>query len=302
MVRLGLCCLFAREPITFRSVTAKSLYGLTRKEQLRKLSGICLHNAHSLLAAVKTVHRLGIGAFRISSQFLPRYTHPDIGYHLEDLPDAVEIVAIFKQVNRLRRSDDIRLSFHPDQFVVLSSPHEDVVKRSLAEIEYQTILAKAMGADAINIHVGGAYGDKTQSLNRFARSFERLSMAAQERLTVENDDVTYTVSDILPFCNALKIPLVYDVHHHRCNPDSLSEEEATQRSLETWNRQGREPLFHISSPKNGWNSPKPRPHADYLDPADIPNAWRSLSGFTLDVEAKAKELAVLKLKNEWPFN
>jgi len=88
--------------------------------------------------------------------------------------------------------------------------------------------------------------------------------------------------------------MVYDVHHHRCNPDGLSVEEATSLAMATWHNLGREPYFHISSPKNGGREGSPKPHADYINPADFPSCWHE-QNITVDVEAKAKELAVLRL-------
>ena len=301
MVRLGLCCIFIEEPIRFRVVTAKTLSAFPRDVQLDRVSKVCLHNTASLLDALQAVDRLGIKAFRILSPLFPRYTHPDVGYTVDMLPDAEPILATLRRINAFRKSRDIRLSFHPDQFVVLNAQQEDVVAKSIAEIEYQALLARAVGAEVINIHVGGAYGDKAASLRRFARNFSRLSGQAQKRLTLENDDSLFTPSDILPLCRDLRIPLVYDVHHHRCNPDSLSIEEATALSMETWVPRKQEPHFHISSPKHGWEGGDPKPHADYVDPADVPDAWRAIGRFTLDVEAKAKERAVLRILSEWPF-
>jgi UV DNA damage endonuclease len=89
----------------------------------------------------------------------------------------------------------------------------------------------------------------------------------------------------------LKIPLVYDVHHHRCLPDAWSVEEATRMMLSTW--KGREPYAHISSPREPAGR-DPRPHAAFVDPADLPPEWADLR-LTVDVEAKEKERAVLKL-------
>jgi UV DNA damage endonuclease len=86
---------------------------------------------------------------------------------------------------------------------------------------------------------------------------------------------------------------VYDVHHHLCLGDGLSIEEATELAFNTWH--GREPCAHLSSPKGGWKGPNIRAHADYIDPVDFPDAWRSRA-MTIDVEAKAKERAVLALK------
>jgi UV DNA damage endonuclease len=149
-------------------------------------------------------------------------------------------------------------------------------------------------ADVINIHGGGAYGNKQQALADFARNIDRLSLSVRNRLTLENDDKTYTPADLLPVCRSVGIPLVYDVHHHRCNPDELSIEEATNQVLATWNR---EPMFHISSPMEGWDGPKPERHHDFIDVNDFPECWQKNS-ITVEVEAKAKEVAVVRLQTE----
>jgi len=295
-MRLGLCCLFKNEPVTFRTTTAKALATVQRTEQLVKLSAICTHNAANLLLAVKTVQRLGIGSFRIMSPLLPRMTHPEVGYQLTDLPDAQHITALLEKVRSFARTHDIRLSFHPDQFVVLASPHPAVVANSIRELEYQAMLAEAVGAEVINIHAGGAYGDKQSALERLSDTVKHLPEAVRQRLSLENDDVSYTVRDLLPVCEKLAIPLVYDVHHHRCNPDGLTVEEATLLAGATWMAVGREQYCHISSPRSGWGSGNPKPHADYIDIGDLPECWLGRE-MTLDVEAKAKELAVVELMN-----
>lgn len=299
MVRFGLCCQFVAEPVKFRHITAKSLNGLPRKQQLARLSEICLHNANALFEAVKTVKRLGIGGFRVLSQLLPLYTHPECGYTLGELPDAAAITDIFSKIKYFVAENDLRLSFHPDQFVILASPHEHVVKNSIQELSYQCMVSELIGAENVNIHLGGVYGDKQAAIDRFATAFTELPEAVKCRLTLENDDISYTVEDLYPLCRKLGIPLVYDVHHHRCNPDGLSEDEATAICVEHWQALRREPHFHISSPKNGWSADNPRPHADYIDINDYPECWRKLEiDFTLDVEAKAKELAIKKLMDE----
>lgn len=296
-MRFGLCCLFKQEKVAFRTTTAKALNSLPRGEQLIRLSGICHDNARNLKLALEAVDRLGIGAFRIMSPLFPRMTHPEVGYSLDELPDRdgiAEQLALARNFARLR---DIRLSFHPDQFVVLSSPHVKVVENSIRELEYQARLSEDLGAEVINLHAGGAYGNKRQALERFSRVFGELSRAVSSRLTLENDDTTYTVRDLLPVCEKLSIPLVYDVHHHRCNPDGLSVEEATRLAGETWQVVGREQYCHLSSPRAGWGGGDPKPHADYIDPADFPSCWLGRS-MTVDVEAKAKELAVIRLMGQ----
>ena len=130
-MRFGLCCLFKQEKISFRTTTAKVLSSMPREDQLRKLSGICYDNSLNLLFTVKACHKLDIGAFRIMSPLFPRMTHPDVGYGLSDLPDGNAIGQLLCAIRNFTRQHDIRLSFHPDQFVVLSSPYPAVVASSI---------------------------------------------------------------------------------------------------------------------------------------------------------------------------
>ena len=293
-LRLGLCCQFVDEPIRFRTTTVTACLKLAPEARNAKLAELCQANADALFAAIECCHRLGIGAFRVNSQILPVKTHPAVGYRLEELPGGADIVARYQACGELAKTLDVRTSFHPDQFVVLSSPREDVVDRSLEEIEYQAEVAEWINADVVNIHGGGAYDSRDAALDRFARNVARLSPRARMRLTVENDDKIYSPSGLLPLCRLTGIPLVYDVHHHRCCSDELSVEQATADAIATWDR---EPLFHLSSPKEGWNGPGPQRHHDFIDASDVPACWLGRS-LTIEVEAKAKERAVLQLRRD----
>ncbi len=294
MIRLGLCCQFITQPIKFRTATATHLQSLRRPEQLSKLSALCLANARALLKAIEYCGANDIGCFRINSQFWPVKTHPDVGYAFSDLPDSPEIQGVLLRCRERALALNVRLSFHPDQFILLNSPRADVVEKSLEELEYQAQLSAMVGADVINIHAGGGYGDRPAALKRMARVLKRLKKAVRSRLTLENDDRIYTPKELLPFCREHGIPLVYDVHHHRCLPDDLTVRQVTEAALKTWDR---EPLFHISSPREGWASSQPSWHHDYINKKDFPAEWRSLN-ITVEVEAKAKELAVLRLQKE----
>ncbi len=290
-LRFGLCCLFLAQPIKFRTTTATHLLKKSKPERMQRLSELCHDNALALMAAYKFCHKVGIGCFRINSQILPLKTHPEAGYQITDLPGGREIQNAFEECGRFLRCNGLRASLHPDQFVVLNSPRSEVVESSIAEIEYQAEVAGWVGADVVNIHAGGGYGDKTASLHRFAENFGRLSDAARRLITLENDDRTFTPADLLPVCSKLHIPLVYDVHHHRVLSDAMNISAATSAALETWNR---EPLFHLSSPLDGWHGSGQHRHHDYIDPEDFPAEWADLA-ITVEVEAKAKELAVQKL-------
>jgi len=267
---------------------------LTARERCARLAELCAANAEALVAAIQFCASRGIGAFRINSQILPLRTHPKAGYNLRDLPGGDAMVARFRSAGALAQESRIRLSFHPDQFVVLNSPNPLTLASSLAELTHQTEVAEWVGADTVNLHGGGAYGNKAVALADLRRNIEQLAAPVRARLTLENDDKIYTPADLLPVCEATGVPLVYDVHHHRCNPDGLSVAEATARARATWRI---EPLFHISSPREGWKSAKPHPHHDYIDAADFPDEWLGWP-LTVEVEAKAKELAVTRLQRD----
>ena len=295
MIRLGLCCIFRDQPIKFGNTTATAIGKMKRADALVKLSGLCMANAEALLAALHFCAENGIGCFRVNSQILPLKTHQQLGYRMDELPQGKAIVRRFKDCGAFAKQHGLRTCFHPDQFVVLNSQRPEVVEASIRELEYQAEVATWIGADVINIHGGGAFGDKHEGVGRFRPQPETAVTPGQEaRLTVENDDKIFTPADLLPVCRATGIPLVYDVHHHRCNPDGLSVEEATEQAIGTWNR---EPLFHISSPIDGWNGSRPGRHHDFIDLTDFPDCWLNLD-VTVEVEAKAKEVAVLKLKKE----
>lgn len=291
-LRLGLCCAFQRAPIRFRTATATAMLRRARKEQLGRLGDIARHNAVSLRAAIDYCAANGIGCFRVNSQILPLRTHPKAGYTIADLPDGGSIIAALRECGRVAHGIDVRLSFHPDQFVVLNSPDARIVGNSIAELEYQAEVAEWIGADVLTIHGGGAYGDKQAALERLRVVTRSLPGAVRARIALENDDRVYSPSELLPFCETERIPFVYDVHHHRCLPDGLSVAEATRRALATWSR---EPLFHVSSPAAGWRAVDPRVHAEFINLQDFPREWRDLP-ITVEVEARAKETAVLRLR------
>lgn len=293
-LRLGLCCLFKEQDITFKSRKATYISRFSRQEQLALLSTTILHNGSSLLQALHYCHDHQIGSFRITSQFAPLKTHPDLRYDLEQLPDYELILELFGASKDFAYEKNIRLIFHPDQFTLLSSPKKKVTQRSISELEYHAEMADLLGVDVIIIHGGGGYGDKRKALARLETEIAALPMEVSLRLVLENDDRVYTPVDLLPLCERTATPLVYDVHHHRCLNDGLSEHEATVEALKTWQR---EPVFHISSPREGWQGKNIRAHHDYIDFHDIPECWNELH-LIVEVEAKAKEVAIGRLQQD----
>ena len=297
MIRLGLCCKFLKEPIKYRTTTVSHLKKIMSRDEDPKilLNDIVKNNINSLMLSIEYCIAHKIGSFRIGSDFLPVVTHPDVKYEIIDLPEGASLLESLSNCKIKAQENNIRLTFHPSQFVLINSPREDVIEKSIQDLEYHAKLSELLGADVINIHFGGGYGDKPSAIKRFIDNYIKLPERITSKLTLENDDKIYTPKEILPVCKELGIPLVYDVHHHRCNPDDLSVEEATNEALLTWDR---EPLFHVSSPIDGWEGPRPIRHHDYINIKDFPKCWENLDLITVEIEAKAKECAIEKLQTE----
>ena len=294
-IRWGLCCLVVDAPLTFRAATHAYVARLDRDQRLAYLDAIAVANTRTLAATIEYCAQLGIGAFRITSQLFPLATHPLSGFGIDALPRAAEIRAGLATARRLAAEAEIRLSFHPDQFIVLNSARPEVVDSAIAELEWHGELAELLGADVICLHGGSTAGGREDAIDRLVRGVGRLSERVRTRLALENDDRCYPAVDLLAACLATGLPLVLDAHHHRVLTGDLSLEEATDWAIATW--ADREPYFHLSSPRAGWGSGDPRPHSDFIDVGDVPSYWLELGlPLTIDVEAKAKERAVVAVR------
>ncbi|HEX3001440.1 MAG TPA: UV DNA damage repair endonuclease UvsE, partial [Methanoregula sp.] len=153
--------------------------------------------------------------FRITSDLVPFASHPVCTFRWQE-----HFRNELAGMGEFIRKAGIRISMHPDQFIVLNAPDSKVVFRSIAELAYHAAVLDAMGLDAtakIQLHVGGVYGDKGASLDRFARACENLDPAIRRRLVIENDDQRFTAADCLSVHEATGIPVLFDVFHHACN-------------------------------------------------------------------------------------
>jgi UV DNA damage endonuclease len=254
----------------------------------------CFTHDPSLQSSLKFLRRTPWARAKVESLYIHSVTHPRSGYRLDTLQNSGEVRALLEVARDTAAAARIRLSFHPDQFVVLNSVKPEVVASSVEEVEWQAELAEVIGADVICLHGGSVAGGMDAAVDRLLAGIARLSERARSRLALENDDRSFPVIDLLPACLATGVPLILDAHHHRVLDGGLSIEEATDWSLATWD--DREPHFHVSSPRTAWGQGDPRPHADYVDSGDVPAYWKALGRrLTVDVEAKAKERAVLAL-------
>ena len=220
------------------------------------LSALIIQNLKDLKTILETNESNGIRFFRMSSEIFPFHSHPVLGYSIESLPDAKIILALLFEIGTYASEHNHRLTSHPGPFNVLASPNQDVVNKTLMELECQSHIFDLMGLEPtvfnkINIHVGGAYGEPQNALDRFCSNFNLLSPNCKNRLTVENDDreSLYSVKALYKgIYKKIGIPIVFDYHHHNFKTGGLSEQDALELAIKTWPKDII-PVVHYSESK-----------------------------------------------------
>ena len=297
-MEFGLCCKFYREDIRYRTYTLKNIKSLEIEAGRKKVMEVIAHNIDALKRSFEYCSKNGIGAFRVSSDIVPHL------FNLIDLEIIGKTETEYIQ-NELRSIDTkgLLLSMHPGQYVNMGSPTKSVVENSVRGLKEHFFVAECLGIKEINIHVGGAYGDKEAAKNRFVENMTKLlSKDEMGIITIENDELNYGIEDVVEVAKKLGLRAVFDIHHERVyrmrKPSNKNLEDLFLLARETWRGYGYQRI-HISSPKNGFTSFKEsRSHSDYIDPSDIPTWIFKYSNVYMDIEAKAKECAIKKLKTD----
>jgi UV DNA damage endonuclease len=253
------------------------------------VSDLVLQNVADLERIIDWNEQNGIKMYRMSSDMFPWATE----YEFTELKDWNEIQKILQRCGAKATMYKQRLSFHPGPFNVLVSPKENVVLNTIKDLEVHGRIMDAMELsktpyNKINIHCNGVYGDKIAAMNRFCDNFKLLSNSVKSRLTVENDDKAsmYSVKDLMYIHNAIKIPIVFDYHHHTFNTGDMNEETALELACSTWPK-GITPAVHYSESRIG---SKPQAHSDFIE--RIPETYGNI--VDIMVEAKQKDLAIIK--------
>lgn len=237
---------------------------------------------------------------------LPRH------FNLNDLAECQAQLALLNQHISTR---NLRLGVHLDPHLSLSHSDEQIAEATVRTIEATSQLLAALDhTQAINhtlvIHPGAADPAAQQ---RFTQRWARLSVQARRRTTIEYTGTGFSLGQLLALAARTGIPIVFDYLHYRLhNPERLSLALALGLTLATWPRQIR-PEVHLSSQRSeahllpGRNGttrvipPRAGQHADFVvahDAIALLEASRGLPPFDLMIEAKAGDLALLRLRQE----
>lgn len=278
-IRVGYACINLSLKESFKNFRLATV----EKKDEEKIIEVMWHNIRLLRKIIDYNMEHNIYVYRVSSDLIPFCTHPYINeLYEENVLQNKEMRQHFEYIRSLREKYQLRLSIHPSQFNVLSSPKKEVVERSIAEINEQKKWIKLLGGDNVVLHVGGSYGNKEEALKRFKANVSYVDM---NLLSVENDDKTYNTYEVWKLCQELGLKWVYDYHHCRCHlsPDCMIEELLQAYPPDK---------YHLST---GTPHKDSRPHAELISKQDYKDFTTLLSRSNI---LKADVIFEAKLKNK----
>ena len=281
-----------------KNVTVKTYSRLAETNPRAALSKVCRTASENLANTLRLLRHnraSGVKIYRFSSKLIPLATHPLLsGWNYAD-----EFKKELATIGSFVQDNEMRVSFHPDHYTLINSPREEVLLSSLKDLEHHCLLLETMGlgpASRLVTHVGGSYKDKEKSLKRFLDNWTRLPPRTASRLTLENDDKTFTAGEVLYLCRKLTLPMVLDIHHFRCNSGCDKLEEILPGFLTSWKDTSLPAKIHASSPRSPGDC---RSHHDYVNPTDLYPFLKLAREFGQDldvmVEAKQKDQAMFRL-------
>ncbi len=256
-------------------------------------------NIENTLRILKYNRAMNIQVYRLTSKLIPLATHQELaGWEYQR-----QFASELKQLGEFVKQNGFRISAHPDHFTILNPVKQEVLLASVKDLDYHVRLYEAMGLEdyryKLVLHVGGLYGDKCSSIERFKVNFSKLPDRIRKRIIIENDDKCFTAADVLQLCKDLGAPMVLDVHHHKCANNGERLSELLPEIYKTWDGEPFRPKIHFSSPKS---QKEFRSHADYIDHAGFMEFLNTAKALDCDIdimlEAKMKDRALLELSEK----
>jgi UV DNA damage endonuclease len=287
---LGLVCITHSEEVRYKTVTRKSLLAMDEAGQQAKLRAIYAENTTRLRKAVAFCLANGINLYRMTSNLFP-FADDALGTEILD-----EFADDLAEIGSDAFNRGLRLVLHPDQFVVLSSDSESVVQNSVKILKMHARTMDLLRQPRSEWAAMTIHGGKSDRADRMVENLKRLPEGIRNRIVLENDEHAYSSGEILDICRRASVPMVFDAHHHVCHENledynDASVAETFWAARETWKNAANQ-MVHIS---NGRERTGDRAHSDLI--FTMPEVYRFAPW--IEVEAKHKELAIMKLQAEW---
>jgi UV DNA damage endonuclease len=305
--RISQCCQFFDPKLVklynVGTTTKTTALGPNGKQKVQEKALANLDKLYKTLSEYFAKQPINLRSFRISTTLLPVYTVAEAKPWYAEIDDKIQ--QKLKRIGDVAKANEIRLSMHPGQYTVLASHTSEVVKNSIEDIEYHSMIGRYMGLEpkdfVVNIHLQGVYkGTRQEGIARFASNFTYLSDYAQQCLAVENEDKPngYDIEHVLTLCEQIPTRATFDIHHYDCwgrkqRPYPTPNLEQFKQAVKTWGQS--RPLFHVSHTRqeNGIDVPKALEHSEILHDIDrLAFMTPMLQYADFDIEAKHKEVAV----------
>jgi UV DNA damage endonuclease len=272
----------------------------------QKAHDLALQNVKDLLPILGFNFAHNIRGYRVSSDMLPHYTDPEV----ERFSLSEDIIRALQQAGDFANNKRQRITMHPGQFCVVGTPSADIFQKTVEDLDMHAMILDTMNINQAEgilcVHGGGVYGDKEATKRRWIEQFDDLPRGVKSRLALENCEKSYSPRDCLDIAQACDIPVIYDTHHYRCykqlhpNEDVEDIYDTLPEIVEGWKQRGCRPLFHVSDQAEG---KQVGAHHDYVQalPEELLHVVQTYRcGIDVEVEAKAKELAIFHLMKTYP--
>jgi UV DNA damage endonuclease len=229
--------------------------------------------------------------FRLSSDLVPFASHPVCKFNWQK-----HFKGEFAEIGGFIKAHKLRISMHPDQFVLLNSPNMAIVKKSIEDLRWQCAVLDLMGLDTsakVQIHIGGVYGDRAAAMKRFVDTYQRLPKSTQRRLVVENDDRLYSLKHCLEISKLTGIPVIFDSFHHELLNCGEQVRDAVKMAAGTWKSPDGLLMTDYSSQEAGKRKGS---HAEHIDILHFKRYIKAVRGLEFDImfEIKDKEKSALE--------
>lgn len=261
-------------------------------ERLREL---ITSNLAGLLEILKWNKANNIFLFRISSEIIPFASHK-----VNKIDWKNEFKKELSEIGKYIKNNNMRVSMHPGQFVNINSPNSEVVKNSIKELSWHAKFLDAMGLDSSHrliFHTGGVYDDKEAAIKRFINEYNNLPDIIKNRLSLENDDKSYSVWDVLSISDEISVPVVFDNLHHKIKNSGIAEDYDIENILKfcfkTWSDKTGIPKIHYSTQKKDARAGM---HADSINMDEFTEFYNKYEALDFDImfESKNKEKSVIE--------
>ena len=288
--KLGLVCITASEEVRFRTVTRRTLSKLSTLEKQAKLRAVYSANIERLNCAIAFCQKACIQLYRLSSALFP----------FADEPIGADILQEFKpqlqQIGLKAQKSNIRLVIHPNQYVVLNSDRSEVIQNSINILNTHAYVLDLLGLPRSPWALMNVHGGKGDRAKRLITNILQLPFEVRSRLTIENDEHTYSSLEVADICREAKIPMVFDAHHHLIKEklpsyDHPSFAKMLEVARSTWENPEWQ-LVHISNGKEHFHDTK---HSDFI--SEMPASFKDAPW--IEIEAKQKEQAIFKIQQGW---